>query len=97
MLTTECVWNDQLATYFCHLADPEGDLSWSSYHRRGMSEVAHHQTQARMWKELDSTLCDLAFIETKCTHTFHIHSTIMVHEPSSIFIVVSTNDQAPWE
>lgn len=57
----------RLATYFCHLADPEGDLSWSSYHRRGMSEVAHHQTQARMWKELDSTLCDLAFIETKCS------------------------------
>ncbi len=86
MLTAECVWNDQLATYFCHLADPEGDLSWSSYHRRGMSEVAHHQTQARMWKELDSTLCDLAFIETKCTHTFHRHSTIMVHVLTFVYI-----------
>jgi hypothetical protein len=48
-----------------------------------MSEVAHHQTQAHLWKELDSTLCDLAFIETKCTSRLRsdvLHAVLRAYE-----------------
>lgn len=56
----------KLATYFRYLADPDGDSSWRSYHRRGTSEAPYHQMEAHLWKALESTLCDIAFIETKC-------------------------------
>ena len=54
-----------LAEYFRFQADPSGDGSWGGS-ARGLSELPHHQGQARLWDAIQNTLTDLKFIEAKC-------------------------------
>lgn len=60
----------QLAHYFLQRArvpSPAGDgWQWVD-DRRAISELPHHMAKAQMWEELESVLCDLAFVKLKCT------------------------------
>ncbi len=54
----------QLAQYF--LVQAKGrDGQWTD-ERRAISELPYHLLKARMWEELETVLCDLAFVQTKC-------------------------------
>jgi telomerase protein component 1 len=58
--------HERLAIYFKMKADPEDDNSFSAGHRRGLSYLPYHLTVAEGWTKLRDTLCNLAFIESKC-------------------------------
>ena len=62
----EAAVHARLASYFRRKADPNADSSWSGNSPRGLSELPHQLTHGRLWSELETTLCDLAFIEAKC-------------------------------
>ncbi len=62
----EIAGHRRLAEYFKRKADPTGDAVWKGDYPRGLSELTYHQTQGKMWTELEATLCDLKFIEAKC-------------------------------
>lgn len=53
-----------LAEYFLFQANPEGNWNGS---KRSLSELPYHQTKAQFWDGLEKTLCDLKFVETKCS------------------------------
>ncbi len=55
-----------IAELFYQQADPSANFLWLGDNHRAFSELVHHLTQARMWKLLDKTLCNLEFIEKKC-------------------------------
>ncbi|HJX93397.1 MAG TPA: NACHT domain-containing protein [Pyrinomonadaceae bacterium] len=56
--------NQEVARYFEGLARVAS--TWNSEQRRALSEIVYHQTQAELWNEVESTLCDLGFAEAKC-------------------------------
>ncbi|MCX9011172.1 MAG: DUF4062 domain-containing protein [Candidatus Methanoperedens sp.] len=57
----------RLAEYFHRKADPIGDATWTGNYPRGLSVLAYHQTRGQTWKELEEMLCNLEFIEAKCS------------------------------
>ena len=54
-----------LARYFLSVADPSGNHTWTGNNPRAFSELPYHLTKAKMWKELESVLTDIYFIERK--------------------------------
>ncbi len=56
----------QLAGYFQDQADPEKNHSWKGESPRGLAELPFHLISGRLALELESTLCELRFIEAKC-------------------------------
>lgn len=66
-------WHRLLASYFQSLptwqeaAPSSEDVVTKQPMRRKVSELPHHLTQAEQLEGLEETLCDLDFIEAKCT------------------------------
>jgi len=59
----ELEWHRALAEYFRSTPDqPAPDV----YNARKLTELPFQLRKARMWEELEATLCDLAFVEAKC-------------------------------
>ena len=56
-----------LAEYYYAKADPSFDNSWSGNDIRSISELPYHLTKAKLWKALEKVLCNLTFIEKKCS------------------------------
>ena len=61
----------RLANYFHGLLNPKDAEPWSGGSVRALSELAHHQTQGHFWDDLETTLCDLRFIQAKCQASMH--------------------------
>jgi len=59
--------HQRLAAYFQGLADPEKDRSWKGESQRPFLQVCYHLVGGRQWDELCQVLCDLLFIQGKCS------------------------------
>jgi WD40 repeat protein len=59
-------WHGLLAEHFYSIADPAGDYTWRAQGRRGLSELPFHLVGSEQWSQVEATLCDLNFIESKC-------------------------------
>lgn len=57
----------RLARYFFRELMPQGGKPWSNETPRALSELPYHQTHGKLWKELMATLCDIQFLQKKCT------------------------------
>lgn len=56
----------RLASYFHRRLNPQDAEPWSGDSPRALSELPYHQTEGKLWNDLESTLSDLRFIEAKC-------------------------------
>lgn len=54
-----------LAGYFRHAGDPSGEGKWDGRSSRCLSELPYHQIHAEAWPELETTLCNIFFLEAK--------------------------------
>eukprot|EP01114_Cavostelium_apophysatum_P006997 TRINITY_DN1864_c0_g1_i2.p1 TRINITY_DN1864_c0_g1~~TRINITY_DN1864_c0_g1_i2.p1 ORF type:complete len:1456 (+),score=157.69 TRINITY_DN1864_c0_g1_i2:62-4429(+) len=80
----------KLASFFLRQADPDSDFSWSSNHRRGLSELPFHLLQAKEFAKLKEVLSDLVFIEKKCAAG-------MTYELVGDYLTVSASPDIPAE
>lgn len=55
-----------LANFFWKLGDRERDGTWAEGSYRSLQHVVYHQVKSHSWASLKHTLCNLAFIESKC-------------------------------
>lgn len=56
-----------LAAYFQIQLNPPNAEPWSGDSPRALAELPYHQTMSNSWDELDKTLCNLRFIQAKCS------------------------------
>ena len=56
-----------LATYFGNQTDAVEYNGKQVFNLRRLSELPYQQQNGRLWSNLESTLCDLSFIEAKCS------------------------------
>jgi WD40 repeat protein len=56
-----------LADYFVNLQNWVNKEKRTKPNIRKMAELPYQQTYAEMWKELEKTICDLDFVEAKCS------------------------------
>ncbi len=61
--TSERERHQALALYF---QSKPNSFGRGVYHTRKLSELPYQLRKSAMWEELESTLCDLSFIEAKC-------------------------------
>ncbi len=59
--------HDDLARYYHAALNPPDAVPWSGVCPRGLTELPYHQTGGALWNDLVATLCDLRFIEAKCS------------------------------
>lgn len=57
----------RLANYFHRQLNPPDADAWSGDDSRALTELPYHQTQGKFWDDLEATLCDLRFVQAKCT------------------------------
>ncbi|KAK5582092.1 hypothetical protein RB653_003675 [Dictyostelium firmibasis] len=55
-----------LANYYLTKADPDNTKHWLGEESVAFSELPYHLTKARLFTQLEETLCNLKFIERKC-------------------------------
>ncbi|KAN0022174.1 hypothetical protein ACTFIU_004345 [Dictyostelium citrinum] len=55
-----------LANYYLNKADPDNTKHWSGEESVAFSELPYHLTKARLFTQLEETLCNLKFVERKC-------------------------------
>ena len=55
----------ELAEYFHAKLNPPDAEPWTGDYPRALSELPHHQTQGRLWHQLEATLQSLPFLEAK--------------------------------
>ena len=64
----------ELAEYFHVRLNPPGSDPWSNEYPRSLSELPYHQTQGKLWEQLETTLTELPFLEakTQAGHVFEL-------------------------
>jgi WD40 repeat protein/AAA+ ATPase superfamily predicted ATPase len=55
-----------LAHYFGKQDNVLDNIGKATFNLRKLSELPYQQRKAKMWKKLETILCDLSFIESKC-------------------------------
>ena len=58
-------YHQELAEYFHAKLNPPDAEPWTGNYPRALSELPHHQTQARLWGQLETTLESLPFLDAK--------------------------------
>ncbi len=61
--------HEKIAQHFYSRADPKTDGTWlGATDQRAIRELPYHLTAGKMWKQLQKVLCDMSYIEIKCSY-----------------------------
>jgi WD40 repeat protein len=74
------------------------ETRWHEPYHRALNELPHHRTKARDWEGAKRILCDLKFIEAKCTAgmAYELVTDYQVPAPKYQVVVAAMHGEALW-